>query len=66
MNSNDKYLGMSLTDIDKILGGISLDSPEETPSTKIMCKSCNGQKLYMDESKGYFVCEDCGVINQKF
>jgi len=65
MSNTDKYLDLSLNDIDKILGGISLDEKKVEEKQKLACKSCTGTKLYMDNSKGYFVCEDCGVINDE-
>jgi transcription initiation factor TFIIB len=65
MSNTDKYLDLSLNDIDKILGGISLDDKKVDKKHKLACKSCTGSKLYMDNSKGYFICEDCGVINDE-
>lgn len=64
MSLEDAYLQMSENDIDKILMGLSLDDEtEEVEEEK--CKSCGSTKLYLDEAKGYVVCQDCAVIHKE-
>ena len=64
MSLEDAYLQMSENDIDKILMGLSLDDEtEEVEEEK--CKSCGSTRLYLDETKGYVVCQDCAVIHKE-
>lgn len=39
---------------------------EEKEEPSYMCSNCHSDSLVNDPSKGYFVCNDCGVINQEY
>ncbi len=42
----------------------SNDNEEEEQS--YLCSNCHSDSLVNDPSKGYYVCNDCGVINQQY
>ena len=64
MSNMDKYLDLNDEDIDNLLLGINFET-DEIKKKKIVCKSCNSDKLVIDNTKGYTVCEDCGVIHKE-
>ena len=64
MSLDDKYLDLNEDEIDNLLYGVDLSI--KTESTKELCISCSSDKLVIDNSKGYLVCQDCAVINEEF
>lgn len=63
-NKDDNYLNMTDDDIDTLLLGCNIS--EEKKEKENSCISCGSINLVMDNSQGYSVCEDCGVINKTF
>jgi len=74
MNLEDKYLDLTDDQIDNLLLGVNLNfnNTSNTNTTlniddyKIMCISCKSDRLIIDNTKGYLVCQDCAVINEEF
>ena len=60
---NDKYLDMSDGDIDNLLFGIKINKVE---SNENICLGCKKEELVLDESNGYYICQNCGMINNEF
>jgi transcription initiation factor TFIIB len=70
MNIEDKYLDLTDDQIDNLLLGVNLIGHNE-PSGSItidgnICISCKSDRLIIDNTKGYLVCQDCAVINEEF
>jgi transcription initiation factor TFIIB len=69
MDFEDKYLNFTDDQIDNLLMGVELEHEnveiliEENKNT---CISCKSDKLIIDNTKGYLVCQDCAVINEDF
>ena len=62
----DKYLELSETDIDFLLYDITLESEKNTDELKRnSCSSCNNENLVFDDSNGYYLCDNCGTINNE-
>ncbi len=61
---DDDYLNMSEDDIDNLLFGVNMNETKE--KNENVCISCMSENLVVDESQGYNVCMDCGVINNTF
>jgi transcription initiation factor TFIIB len=59
-----QYLEMSEEDIDCLLLGCNIGDVIE--STIQQCISCKGDHIVIDDSLGYHVCQDCGVVNEIF
>ena len=63
-NIDENYLDMSEEDIDSLLFGCTvLEKVQETSSNCVSCKSDN---LVIDNIHGYYICQECGVINNIF
>jgi transcription initiation factor TFIIB len=65
MDEMDKYLNLNDDDIDKLLMGVDL-SEDTNKDKKILCISCNSDNFVIDNSKGYTVCKDCGVVQKEY
>jgi transcription initiation factor TFIIIB Brf1 subunit/transcription initiation factor TFIIB len=63
MNLEEKFLDMTDDEIDNLLFGINL--PKKIIN-KNECISCGSNKLILDNTKGYKVCEDCSVVNEEY
>jgi transcription initiation factor TFIIIB Brf1 subunit/transcription initiation factor TFIIB len=68
MSFEDKYLDLTDDQIDNLLLGVDLDeqivySENDKPQ---ICISCKSEKLVIDNTKGYLVCQDCAVINEEY
>ena len=61
-NQINEYLDMSDDDIDNLLLGVNIDKKEE--KDHLNCISCKSDDLVIDETKGHYVCQNCGVINE--
>ncbi len=57
----DHFLNMSEEDIDNLLFGVNIDNKIEINEN--ICNVCKSENLVIDESQGYNVCMDCGVVN---
>jgi transcription initiation factor TFIIB len=57
----DHFLNMSEEDIDNLLFGVNIDNKEEINEN--ICNVCKSENLVVDDSLGYNVCMDCGVVN---
>lgn len=71
MSLEDKYKYLDLTDdqIDNLLLGVNLTSDNisiNIDENKNTCISCKSDRLIIDNTKGYLVCQDCAVINEEF
>jgi hypothetical protein len=69
MNFEDKYLDLTDDQIDNLLLGVDLDQTidsNEIETIHQICISCKSDKLIIDNTKGYLVCQDCAVINEEF
>ncbi len=66
MSLDEKYLDLSELEIDNLLYGLDLNKKHETQEIENICISCKSNKLVIDNSKGYLVCQDCAVINEEF
>lgn len=58
----DEYLDMSDDEIDNLLLGVNISKKEE--NDLLSCISCKSDDLVIDETKGHYVCQSCGVINE--
>ncbi len=58
---DDQYLDMNDEDIDNLLFGVNINETEN--KNEEVCISCKSENMAVDESQGYNVCLDCGVIN---
>ena len=61
----DNYLDMTDDDIDKLLLGCDVVNETETQEKEV-CISCKSSNLVLDYDQHYYVCEDCGVVNNSF
>jgi transcription initiation factor TFIIB len=69
MNLDDKYLDLTDDQIDNLLMGVDLDHTtvkSTLDENKELCISCKSDRLIIDNTKGYLVCQDCAVINEEF
>jgi len=66
MEVDDKYLDMTDDQIDNLLLGFNLTDNEIKLEEKEKCISCKSERLVIDNTKGYLVCQDCAVINKEF
>ena len=66
MSLDDKYLDLSEEEIDNLLYGLDLDKKVDQSTEEASCISCKSHQLVIDNTKGYLVCKDCGVINEEF
>jgi transcription initiation factor TFIIB len=60
----DQFLDMNDEDIDNLLFGINISG--EKPNNDNICNSCKSENMVVDESQGYNVCMNCGVINNTY
>ena len=60
----DQFLDMNDEDIDNLLFGINIS--DEKPVNETICIACKSENMVLDDSQGYNVCMDCGVINSTF
>jgi transcription initiation factor TFIIB len=60
----DTFLDMNDEDIDNLLFGISIN--EEAQINENICSACKSDNMAVDENQGYYVCMDCGVINNTY
>jgi transcription initiation factor TFIIB len=58
----EQYLEMSEEDIDNLLLGC--DITKILIKSNLECISCKSDKMVIDDSLGYHICEDCGVVNE--
>ena len=58
---DEQFLDMSEDDIDNLLMGINVDDTVNTDMA--LCIACNSDNMGIDETQGYNVCMDCGVVN---
>jgi transcription initiation factor TFIIB len=61
---DDKFLDMNDEDIDNLLFGVNISDTTERNDT--ICISCKSDKMVVDESQGYNVCMECGVVNNLY
>lgn len=70
MNLEEKYLDLTDDQIDNLLLGVNLSSNDiNIPinnDDKNICISCKSDRLIIDNTKGYLVCQECAVINEEF
>ena len=78
MISANNYKDLTEDEMWELFDKIDLDKQEELnqeqDSTEeqnnddpdYLCTNCNSDSLVNDPSKGYYVCNDCGVINQQY
>lgn len=72
MNIEDKYLDLTDDQIDDLLLGVNLNTQNNISTSiniddsKTICISCKSDRLIIDNTKGYLVCQDCAVINEEF
>ncbi len=55
---------MNDEDIDNLLFGINIS--DEKPKNDNICISCKSENMVVDDSQGYNVCMDCGVVNNTY
>jgi len=60
----EQYLGMSEEDIDNLLLGC--DITKIIIESNLECISCKSDNMVIDDSLGYHICKDCGVVNEKY
>jgi transcription initiation factor TFIIB len=60
----DQFLDMNDEDIDNLLFGINIS--EEIVLNENLCISCKSGNMAVDENQGYYVCMDCGVVNNTY
>jgi len=63
------YLNFTDEQIDDLLFNCDLDKlncKENDKKDTNVCISCKSDKLVIDNTKGYLVCQDCAVINKEF
>jgi transcription initiation factor TFIIB len=68
MEFSEKYLNMNPEDIDKLLLGFDINSPNGTIQNKKKsnnCVNCGSSDLIIDENH-LLICSDCAVINTEF
>jgi transcription initiation factor TFIIB len=63
MSLDEKYLDLTEDEIDNLIYGVDLVQKYESTD---YCINCGSNKLIIDNTKGYKVCEDCSVINEEF
>lgn len=63
-NINENYLDMSEEDIDSLLFGCEIHEKSQESSNN--CVACQSDNLVIDNIQGYYVCQECGVINNMF
>ena len=61
----DKYLDMDDNQLDNLLLGLDLNNKKDSKND-LVCISCKGTELIIDNAKRHLVCTDCGVINKEF
>lgn len=61
----EKYYNLTDEQIDNLLYGVELKQ-QEVSQVNNKCISCKSEKLIINNTKGYLVCNDCGVINKEF
>jgi transcription initiation factor TFIIB len=66
MSLDEKYLDLSEEEIDNLLYGLDLNKKQDQQELENLCISCKSNKLVIDNTKGYLVCQDCAVINEEF
>lgn len=66
MSLDEKYLDLSEEEIDNLLYGLDLNKKQDPQELENLCISCKSNKLVIDNTKGYLVCQDCAVINEEF
>jgi len=70
MSLINKYLDLTNEQIDNLLLGVNLDDQHNIQTNiddkKKICISCKSERLIIDNTKGYSVCQDCAVINEEF
>ena len=59
-----QYLEMSEEDIDNLLLGC--DISQDNYISSLQCISCKSDNMVIDDSLGYHVCQECGVVNEVF
>jgi len=63
------YLNFTDEQIDDLLFSCDLSNTnikETDKNNNNICISCKSDKLIIDNTKGYLVCQDCAVINKEF
>ena len=62
------YLNFTDEQIDDLLFSCDLNNIniKENKNDTNTCISCKSDKLVIDNTKGYLVCQDCAVINKEF
>jgi transcription initiation factor TFIIB len=55
---------MTDDDIDSLLFGLNVNTNSDTNQNT--CINCKSNKMVKDESNGYNVCDNCGVINENY
>ncbi|VVU94994.1 Transcription factor TFIIB repeat [seawater metagenome] len=74
MISANNYKDLTEDEMWELFDKIDLDtevqqndiSNEEEKEETYLCSSCHSDSLVNDPSKGYYVCNSCGVINQQY
>ena len=61
---DDQFLDMNDEDIDNLLFGINISDIKQVNDN--MCISCKSGNMAIDETQGYNVCMDCGVVNNTY
>jgi len=64
MDIDEQFLDMNDEDIDKLLFGLNISDTIE--QNEQICIACKSDKMVADESQGYNVCMECGVINSMY
>jgi transcription initiation factor TFIIIB Brf1 subunit/transcription initiation factor TFIIB len=64
----EKYFNFTDDQLDNLIYGVDLNDIEikEKKENKKVCISCSSENLIKNSTKGYLVCEECGVINEEF
>jgi transcription initiation factor TFIIB len=60
----DQFLDMNDEDIDNLLFGINISDTKSVNDN--ICISCKSGNMAVDENQGYYVCMDCGVVNNTY
>ena len=60
----DQFLDMNDEDIDNLLFGINISDIKQVNDN--ICISCKSGNMAIDETQGYNVCMDCGVVNNTY
>ena len=58
----NQYLEMSEEDIDNLLLGCDITQSDK--QSFLLCISCKSDNIVIDDSLGYHVCMECGVVNE--